>query len=498
MTDRADEHTPPPADAQFRAIFEQAAVGIAVRALDGRWLQVNRKLCEMFGCSAEQLLATTSIAMTPPEDRALSMQFNRRMERGELDTYSREKRYVRPDGASLWVALSMSVVRDAGGRPSHVIAVMADITPRMRGEDRLRAALEHLGEMIVLTDSEDRIVIANQRFLEFNAQVAEHAKPGRLYGEHLRAGIALGLFPDAQGREEQWLAERMAQRRNPAGPVERRRQDGRWLLVDDQRLPDGGIISYGIEITERKRAESAMRDINAELERRVEERTELLKKANRELESFSYSVSHDLRAPLRAVSGFAGILLEEEAGRLSDEGRRYLQTIDANAQRMGRLIDGLLSLGKLSRHEMAKQRIDMGTLARSVWEELDGPGRGARLEVGTLPPALGDAVLVRQVLQNLLGNALKYSSRTPEPRVDIGADAGAGPVEYWVRDNGAGFDMTYSDKLFKAFERLHADREFEGTGIGLALTQMIVHRHGGRIRAEGSPGRGATFRFTLG
>ncbi len=641
MSDQPGNHSAPPeADAQFRAIFEQAAVGIGVRALDGRWLRVNRKLCEMFGCTAEVLLATMSIELTPPEDRESSMVFNHRMERGELDTYTREKRYLRPDGASLWVELSMSVVRDVGGSPSHVIAVMADITLRKQAElqargaeDRLRAAiedlnesmmvcdadgrivfanrraresnldtaddlrpgrtfvehlrarvaaghfpdavgreeewiarrmaeyldpgpaverpraggrwmltrdqrlpdggtvtialditdrkraelvlrdseqrarnahewlkaaLERLGEMIVVTDSEDRIVIANQRFLEFNAPVAEYAAPGHFFEEHLRAGMALGLFPTAAGREEAWLADRMAQRRNPTGAVERRRQDGRWLLVDDQRLPDGGIISYGIEITERKRADEALRNMNAELERRVDERTELLKKANRELEAFSYSVSHDLRAPLRAVSGFAGILLEEEAARLSEEGRRYLATIDANAQRMGRLIDGLLSLGKLSRHELAKQRVDMGMLALAVWDELDGPRRGARLEVGALPPALGDAVLVRQVLHNLLGNALKYSSRTPGPRVEVGADAGAAPVVYWVRDNGAGFDMTYSDKLFKAFERLHADYEFEGTGIGLALTQMIVHRHGGSILAEGAPGKGATFRFTLG
>ncbi|MSQ54395.1 MAG: PAS domain S-box protein [Betaproteobacteria bacterium] len=605
-------------DAGFRAIFEQAAVGIGVRALDGRWLQVNQKLCDIFGYSRAEMLATTSVVLTPAEDRETSMTFNRRMARGELDTYTREKRYLRKDGSDAWVNLSMSVVRDEAGQPSYVIAVLADITPariadqrlqaaiehlnesvilsdsqdrivfanrrareanrenmqslqpgrsfeehlrarlaaghfpdadgreeewlalrlaehrkptgpverrrrdgrwmqthdqrtpdgrtvtiglditeRKLSEDQLRTALEHLGEMIVLTDSEDRIVVANQRFLEFNAPVAEYAAPGRFYEEHLRAGIALGLFPGAAGREETWLAERMALRRNPQGPVERQRQDGRWLLVDDQRLPDGSTISFGLEITERKRAETALRDMNAELERRVDERTALLKKTNRELEAFSYSVSHDLRAPLRAISGFAGILLEEEAARLSAEGRRYLATIDANAQRMGKLIDGLLSLGKLSRHELVRQRINMAALAREACDELAQHHPRARVEIGPLPGAQGDTTLVRQVFQNLIGNALKYSSRSATPRIEIGAEQADGMLAFYVRDNGAGFDMAYASKLFKPFERLHADHDFEGTGIGLAVTHMIVQRHGGRIWAEGEPDRGATFHFTL-
>ena len=615
----ADDHWQRSAgEASFRAVFEQAAVGIGVRALDGRWLQVNQKLCDIFGRTREELLATTSIALTPAEDRETSIAFNERMARGELDTYTREKRYLRKDGSDLWVSLSMSVVRDEAGQPSYVIAILfditstktadqrlqaaienlnesvilcdaqdrivfanrrareanretvqslesgrsfeahlrarlaaghfadadgreeqwlaqrlaehrsptgpverrrrsgqwmltadqrmpdggtltiaLDITARKLGEDRLRTALEHLGEMIVLTDGEDRIVVANQRFLEFNAQVAEYAALGRRYEEHLRAGLALGLFPGAVGREEAWLAERMAARHNPAGPVEREQQDGRWLLVDDQRLPDGSTISFGLEITERKRAERALRDINAELERRVDERTALLKKTNRELEAFSYSVSHDLRAPLRAISGFAGILLEEEAAHLSAEGRRYLATIDANAQRMGKLIDGLLSLGRLSRHELASERMDMAAIARETCDELAHYHPRARVEIGTLPGAQGDTTLVRQVFRNLIGNALKYSSRSAMPRVEIGAEQADGLLAFYVRDNGAGFDMAYASKLFKPFERLHADHDFEGTGIGLAVTHMIVQRHGGRIWAEGEPGRGATFHFTL-
>jgi len=412
---------------------------------------------------------------------------------------------VRVGEAECWLEISGVPRFDAAGAFLGYRGAGCDVTASVAmerraraAEERLRAGLENLGEMVVLTDADDRIVVANRRFVEFNAAVAAHVRPGCAYVDHLQAGIALGMFPEAAGREAAWLAERMAQRRNPTGPVERRRQDGRWLMVDDQRLPDGGTISFGIEITERKRAEEALRDMNAELERRVAERTALLEKTNRELEAFSYSVSHDLRAPLRAVSGFAGILLEEESARLSPEGRRRLASIDANARRMGMLIDGLLSLGRLSRHELARQRIDMNALAREAWDELALQYPGATLALGELPPALGDATLVRQVLHNLVGNALKYSARTATPRIEIGSTGAAGTVEYFVADNGAGFDMAYAGKLFKAFERLHGEDEFEGTGIGLAITQMIVQRHGGRIRAEGAPGQGATFRFTLG
>ena len=747
--------------AQNRAIFEEAAVGMAVRDLEGRWLQVNRKLCEILGYSRAELLATTSIALTPPQERARAVEYNRRIALGLIDSYSREKHYVHRAGHAVWCDLALSLVRDADGRPDYVISVIVDISARKAAQLRaeaadaqLRAALEHLGEMVVLTDAEDRIVIANRRFIEFNKQVAEHARPGCHYSDHLRAGIALGLFPDATGREEQWLAERMAMRQRRVGPVERRRQDGRWLMVDDQLLPDGGIISFGVEITarkqaeaalndanqrlqmaldfsrvalwdydvasgmvflsagwsamvgagpgetrsdiavlaalvhpddrappirsrnevfkgmrqeyaaehrvrtaaggwrwilsrgrvalrdsggrvvrmigtniditeqkaveaalaasetrlrslvnlsndvfwetddqhrflsqqysqvaatrpppmdetgmtrwevpytqpdekawrrhradldgrrvfrdfelarpmpdggarfvqvsgeplfdddgvfkgyrgvgkditERRQAEQALRDLNAELERRVAERTTALEAAYRELEAFSYSVSHDLRAPLRAISGFSSILREDEGERLSEQGRTYLATIDASAQRMGKLTDALLALAGTSRQKLSHGPVDMSVLANEVAAELAADYPQAWIEVGPMQGVEGDSVLLRQVFANLIGNALKYSIHAAQPRIGVGVEVEAGVEIYFVRDNGVGFDMVYADRLFKPFERLHADREFQGAGIGLALAQLIVQRHGGRIWAESAPGRGAIFRFTL-
>ena len=272
-------------------------------------------------------------------------------------------------------------------------------------------------------------------------------------------------------------------------------------MVDDQVLPDGGVITYGIEITQRKHAEAALRDMNADLERRVAERTAALETAYRELESFSYSVSHDLRSPLGVIASFAGILAKQEAGRISDDGMRLVSMIDENAQRMARLIDALLELMRMSRHALAHRRLDMARIAGATCRELQRGYPGTRVEIGALPEAQGDEILVQQVYTNLLGNAFKFPSKAASPLVKLGSEADAaandGPLVYFVRDNGAGFDAGHAQKLFTPFERLHSEQEFPGTGIGLAFVSLILQRHGGRIWAESAPGRGSTFRFTL-
>jgi len=234
----------------------------------------------------------------------------------------------------------------------------------------------------------------------------------------------------------------------------------------------------------------------AELEARVRSRTAELEAANRELDSFSYSVSHDLRAPLRAVDGYARMLEEDYAGRLDDEGRRLLGVVREASRRMGQLIDDLLAFSKLGRQEPLRQRLDMTALASEVTEELrrDAP---ATVGMSVLPPAHADAALLKQVWVNLIGNALKYSGKREGARIEIGGREEQAENVYWVRDNGVGFDMRYADKLFGVFQRLHSAAEFEGTGVGLATVRRIVTRHGGRIWAEGAVDRGATFYFTL-
>jgi signal transduction histidine kinase len=230
--------------------------------------------------------------------------------------------------------------------------------------------------------------------------------------------------------------------------------------------------------------------------RRAQQKTAELMAAYKELDTFSYSVSHDLRAPLRAMDGYSQMLEEDFGARLDEEGRRLLGVIRSSSLHMGQLIDDLLAFSKLGRQEPAKHPVDMAALAHEVVEEV-ARGVSADIEVQALPPAQADRSLLRQVWTNLVGNALKYSGKRADPRIEIGGREGAQENVYWVRDNGAGFDMRYVDKLFGVFQRLHRAEDFPGTGVGLAIVQRVVARHGGRVWAEGQPGQGACFHFSL-
>jgi signal transduction histidine kinase len=237
--------------------------------------------------------------------------------------------------------------------------------------------------------------------------------------------------------------------------------------------------------------------LNSRLDGRVKERTAELESANRELESFSYSVSHDLRSPLRAIDGYSQMLEEDYAEKLDDEGRRLLGVVRQSSKHMAHLIDDLLRFSQLGRKPLALAPLDMQALAQEVVAELSPAHPKARIEVGPLPAAAGDRSLLRQVWTNLVSNALKYSSLRTLPYVEIGGRAEDSENVYWVRDNGAGFDMKYYEKLFKVFQRLHRAEEFEGTGVGLAIVQRVVSRHGGRVWAESGLGEGAVFRFAF-
>jgi light-regulated signal transduction histidine kinase (bacteriophytochrome) len=259
------------------------------------------------------------------------------------------------------------------------------------------------------------------------------------------------------------------------------------------------VLGVVRDITARKHAEEEIRTLNSELEQRVKDRTALLEASNKDLEAFSYSVSHDLRAPLRAISGFGRILIEEHEDRLDPEGRRVLGVIASEVERMGHLIDDLLAFSRLGRRTMASSNIDMTALARAVFDEQAAlvPERILQLDLKPLPPARGDQAMIRIVLSNLLSNAVKFTRSRNPAVIEIGSRRQDGQAAYYVQDNGVGFDMTYADKLFGVFQRLHSTEAFEGTGVGLALAQRVIHRHGGRIWAEGKVNEGAVFSFSL-
>jgi PAS domain S-box-containing protein len=253
------------------------------------------------------------------------------------------------------------------------------------------------------------------------------------------------------------------------------------------------------DIDDQRRVEDEFRQLNAELEKRVLSRTAELEAANKELEGFSYSVSHDLRAPVRAIAGFSKILWQDQGSQLDEEGRRKLDIIRSEGARMGVLIDELLAFSRLGRQAIRMAELDMGQLARATYERLCAQHEGTKAEfrLGPLPHATADRVLLEQVWTNFLSNALKFTSKKEQPVIEVGAITDDKEHIYFIRDNGAGFDPRYQAKLFGVFQRLHDTTEFQGTGVGLALVHRIVTRHGGRVWAEGKPGEGATFYFTL-
>jgi signal transduction histidine kinase len=308
------------------------------------------------------------------------------------------------------------------------------------------------------------------------------------------------------------MAQTLARDGDWTGELEQRARDGsavaieaRWTVVRDEEGKVSGVLGINTDIRERRRAREEILRLNASLEERVQQRTAQLEFANKQLEAFSYSVSHDLRSPLSAIDGFSDLLQrainKADSTPLSERSRHYLARIRAGVGQMGELIDAMLTLAQVSRSSLRWEPVDLSALAQGI---LDGycerePERPVALHVETGLAGQGDPRLLKQLLENLLGNAWKFSANHERTEITFGRETGEnGETVYFVRDKGAGFDMAYVEKLFGAFQRLHSLSEFAGTGIGLATVHRIVARHGGKVWAQSSIGQGATFYFTLG
>lgn len=383
---------------------------------------------------------------------------------------------------------------------------------RRRSQEAERQAVIKIREQASLLDrAQDAIMVRNlDRTIRFWNKGAE-----RLYG--WTAGEVLGktmeefMYSDPQVLAD-GMARTLASNGDWSGEIEQRARDGsvvcieaRWTVVRDEQGRVNGVLGTNTDIRERKRAREEILRLNASLEERVQQRTAQLEFANKELEAFSYSVSHDLRSPLSAIDGFSDLLeramAKAETSPLTERSRHYLARIRAGVSQMGELIDAMLTLAQVSRSSLRWERVDLSALAQALlagYRERE-PDRAARLHVEPGLASQGDPRLLKQVLDNLLGNAWKFSARQECTDITFGRETGkAGETVYFVRDQGAGFDMAYVEKLFGAFQRLHSLSEFAGTGIGLATVHRIITRHGGKVWAESQPGQGTTFYFTLG
>jgi PAS domain S-box-containing protein len=392
---------------------------------------------------------------------------------------------------------SIRLVRAGTG----LAVTVRDISERKQAEagQRLAASVfDNTLDGIFITDENFKIIAVNRAFTDITGYSATEAMGNtpRL----LRSCHHDEAFYEAMRRAisetGSWQGEIWDERKNGEPFCE-------LLAIGAVRGEGGEITNYCAifaDITERKVAEAELMRLNAELEARVAQRTAALDHANKELEAFSYSVSHDLRAPLRHISGFIAIVLKANEGKLDAASVDYLNRINAASARMGLLIADLLELSRISRQKLNKRDFNFSELAGQVVDSLiqAHPEREVRVTVKPEMKANGDPGLVRIVLGNLLGNAWKFTSRTNEPAIEVGLEERGGETMYYVRDNGAGFDMKYAHKLFEPFQRLHTDNEFKGTGIGLSIVQRIVVRHGGRIWAEAKAGEGAAFYFNLG
>lgn len=491
---------------RFVSAFEHAVVGIALVTPDNRSIRANQALCDFLGYTEGELLRRSVPEIVHPDDLVEDRRQRALLLAGAKPSYRREKRYMHQRGYIVWGDASCRLVRDRRGRPLHFIIQIQDITERKHAERLLHEmqAMLHMAAQVgrlggwaydvssnTVAWSEEVCAIheVRQGFCPTPEQAFAFVAPEYRQKMHatfqacLRDGSPFDVEAEiltAKGHrvwvrllcEAQWDAHARVQRLQGA------MQD----------------------ISEIKRAQHEIMRLNSELEERVLHRTEQLEVANRELEAFSYSIAHDLRAPLSSIDGFSKVLEERLGGALDDTSGRYLRRIRAGVQQMTDLSDGLLALTKMSHEELDSHSFDLAPLAHAALASCreGAPDRHVQVHVQQPMPAAGDPRLLARVLSNLIGNAWKFTGRQAKARIEVGCMHGpGGQLAYFVRDNGAGFDMAHASRMFRAFERLHTAAEFEGTGIGLAIVHKVVNRHGGQIWAESEPGRGATFYFTL-
>jgi PAS domain S-box-containing protein len=485
---------------RFSKSFRTSPISFMIANIeDGRIIEVNDAFTTISGYTREEALSSTTLN--------LKIWVNEQDRKNMIDSLSmgkpilHQETLLRSKGGDISTVLLSAQLIKLGNRDC-IISSIEDITKRKEAEAEVRIQseiLSHIAEAVYLVRMEDGIIVyTNSRFEELFGY-----SQGEMIGKH----VSIVNAP-AEKSPDQTAAEIMNDlERNGywAGEVLNIKKDGTvfWshahVAIFDHSKFGKVLVSVQEDITDRKNSEFQIKKLNEELEGRVIQRTELLEAANKELEAFSYSVSHDLRAPLRAVHGYSKILLEDYEDKLDDEGKRVCNIIASSATQMGGLIDDLLSFSRIGRNSMNPELLNMKTLVISIFADIAGEREKEKIifKIGKLHKAYGDANLIKIAWNNLITNAIKYSSKRTDSKIEIDSIQDGEMITYCVKDNGVGFDMQYKHKLFGVFQRLHSESEFEGNGVGLAIVQRIISKHGGKVWAEGEVGKGATFYFSL-
>jgi PAS domain S-box-containing protein len=487
---------------RFRLLFDNHPLPMWVYEPETlRFLEVNESAVRQYGYSREEFLQMRTTEIRPAEDVSFFLGSGRGAQSAmELSGHSKHRL---KDGRVIDVEIISHQTRYL--RRNAVLVVALDVTERMKAEHHLKISEERYRSLVSAITS---IVWTAGPTGSFSVpQKSWERYTGQEWEKHAGFGWLNAIQAEDRPEAEGLLREAVAEKRSFEfqGKIwNAASRSHRYFIAKAVPLRDGdGSIREWIgtvtDVHDRKLAEEEIKELNEALEQRVLERTAQLETANKELEAFSYSVSHDLRAPLRSISSFSELLMKNHETSLDDEGKDFLHRVNSSSHRMAHLIDDLLNLSRLTRAEVRHETVDLGAIAKGVASELkrSQPDRDVQFVVGDNLTVHGDSRLMMVVLDNLIGNAWKYTRGRPKATIEFGAMTNNGKRVFYVKDNGAGFDMQYAGKLFGAFQRLHNTTEFEGTGIGLATVARIIRRHGGTVWAEGKVDEGATFYFSI-